>query len=74
MKIPTVNIQKIKPGDQIAFKITQYDAMGCGIQVTEIAEVIRIITDPLNRHEPKCLVNINSQKYGIHLSEVLKIN
>lgn len=33
-------------------------------------KVVRIITDPLQRHETKCIVSINNEQYGIPISMI----
>lgn len=53
----------MEPGAIISFK--------CPILGYATAKVLRIIQCPLNRHEPKALVEHLGERYGIPFSEIL---
>ncbi|NLF44061.1 MAG: hypothetical protein GX587_15310 [Bacteroidales bacterium] len=58
----------------ITFKVEKFYEGKDGFElITVSAEVIRIITDPLNKREPKCLVELDNKQLGIPLSEIISV-
>jgi hypothetical protein len=37
------------------------------------AEILDICIDPLGRHESKCIVTVDSEKYGIPFSQIKQV-
>lgn len=70
MDRPPISGRPPLEGSFITFKIDlSNDGTGGLVDVT--AKVLRVITDPLNVKEIKCLVEINGVKYGIPLSDII---
>lgn len=56
----------------ISFNLETWDKGLC-ILKNFTKEVIRIVTDPLSRHETKYIVIVEGDKYGIPVSEINEI-
>lgn len=60
-------------GDMITFRIEFFNNLGL-CELTEFTRTVgRVDKDPLKRHPPKCIVEIDDKDYGIYFDEISKI-
>lgn len=57
-------------GDLITFDLDHYDEAGLLGYKEHTVPVERICLDPMKKLEPKCIVTVNGEDYGIPFSEV----
>jgi hypothetical protein len=64
--------QTMTPGQIIVFDLETWidDEM---IMKEHTAKILYLSIDPLRRHESKCLVMVNGEKYGIPFNRVKKV-
>lgn len=61
------------PGDTITFDIETFNEFGEGPPKECMAIVERTDFDPLKKREPKCIVTVDGEAYGIPFSEIKAI-
>lgn len=65
-------MENIKPGQKIVFDLETWITEEMSMQ-QHTAEVLEIAVDPFKIHETRCIVIVDSEKYGIPLSRVKEV-
>lgn len=61
-----------EPGDEITFMLETFET-GFNVPKEHSAKVIRVSRDPMKKMEPKCIVEVKEEEYGIRLSDIIKL-
>lgn len=64
------DMPKPEPGDHITFYLDQWDNSGLKFQKEFTALVKKVDVDPMKRRDPKCIVIVNQERYGIPFTEI----
>ena len=65
-------MQNIKPGQKIVFDLETWITEEMTMK-QHTAEVLEIAIDPFGIHETRCIVIVDSEKYGIPISRIKEV-